>query len=243
MRDESWNFLSTFLENLPIEVLFYANFDGMVQIVDFRQAITIKNYNLSFCTCLDKYTSFLAFSIIFWRFWPIEHLPPLRNNQLGQSFSFACFEGQRSDRNACASPKRHLPHFATLTSDDRARHRRQDTARPTVNNTRSVLQTWFSKVSEKCHFELTSGNFHEVLPDFLVFWKFYSNGVTETQNFDNVIEFSIKKYLYSQIFKKGTQKMPALVPHPTVAYFKRFKNWRKCQSTLYYQSKDFISHR
>ena len=62
MRDESWHFLSTFLENLAIEVLFTADFNGVVQIVDFRQAITIKNYNLSFCTCLDKYMSFLAFS-------------------------------------------------------------------------------------------------------------------------------------------------------------------------------------
>ena len=48
MRDESWTFLSTFLENLPIEVLFNADFDGMVQIVDFRQALLYKNYNLSF---------------------------------------------------------------------------------------------------------------------------------------------------------------------------------------------------
>ena len=68
MRDKSWNFLSTFLENLPIEVLFNADFDGVVQIVDFRQAISVKNYNLSFCTCLDKYISFLAFSITFWGF-------------------------------------------------------------------------------------------------------------------------------------------------------------------------------
>ena len=84
-------------------------------------------------------------------------------------------------------------------------------------HTISVANLVFKKVSEKCHFELISGNFHEVLPDFLVFWKFYSNGVTETQNSDNAIEFSIKKYLYSQSFKKGTQKMPALVPHPTVS--------------------------
>ena len=92
MRDESWHFLSTFLENLAIEVLFNADFNGVVQIVDFRHAITIKNYNLSFCTCLDKYISFLAFSITFWGFWPIEHLPPIRT-QLGQSYGFACFEG------------------------------------------------------------------------------------------------------------------------------------------------------
>ena len=95
MRDVSWHFLSTFLENLAIEVLFNADFNGVVQIVDFRQAISVKNYNLSFCTCLDKYISFLAFSITFWGFWPIEHLPPIRN-QLGQSFGFACFEGLRS---------------------------------------------------------------------------------------------------------------------------------------------------
>ena len=93
MRDESWHFLSTFLENLAIEVLFNADFNGVVQIVDFRQAITIKNYNLSFCTCLDKYMSFLAFSIIFWFFLNNQH----NHNQLVQSFGFACF-----DRNACA---------------------------------------------------------------------------------------------------------------------------------------------
>ena len=68
MRDESWHFLSTFLENLAIEVLFNADFNGVVQIVDFRQAISVKNYNLSFCTCLDKYISFLAFSKTFWGF-------------------------------------------------------------------------------------------------------------------------------------------------------------------------------
>ena len=41
--------------------------------------------------------------------------------------------------------------------------------------------------------------------------------MTEINNLDHAIEISIKKYLYSQIFKKGTQKMPALVPHPTVS--------------------------
>ena len=40
--------------------------------------------------------------------------------------------------------------------------------------------------------------------------------MTEINNLDHAIEISIKKYLYSQIFKKGTQKMPALVPHPRV---------------------------
>ena len=40
--------------------------------------------------------------------------------------------------------------------------------------------------------------------------------MTEINNLDHAIEISIKKYLYSQIFKKGTQKIPALVPHPTV---------------------------
>ena len=105
MKDESWNFLSTFLENLAIEVLFSADFDGVVQIFDFCQAISVRKYNLSFCTCLDKYISFLAFSIIFWGFWPIEHLPPIHHNQLGQSFGFACFEGllRNHDRNVCAS--------------------------------------------------------------------------------------------------------------------------------------------
>ena len=68
MRDKSWHFLSTFLENLAIEVLFNADFNGVVQIFDFRQAISVKKYNLSFCTCLDNYISFLAFSITFWAF-------------------------------------------------------------------------------------------------------------------------------------------------------------------------------
>ena len=69
MRGKSWHFLSTFLENLVIEVLFNADFDGVVQIVDFRQGISVKKYNLSFCTCLDKHISFLAFSTIFWGFF------------------------------------------------------------------------------------------------------------------------------------------------------------------------------
>ena len=81
----------------------------------------------------------------------------------------------------------------------------------------TVLQFWIvKKLSKNAILHYISGNFHEVLPDFLVFLKFYSNGMTETQNSDNAIEFSIKKYLFSQSFKKGTQKMPALVPHPTV---------------------------
>ena len=103
MRDESWNFLSTFLENLSIEVLFNADFDGVVQIVDFRHAITIKNHNLSFCTCLYKYMSFLAFSVIFWGFWPIKHLPPIRKPARARAilrFCMFCF--------ACASPVRHI---------------------------------------------------------------------------------------------------------------------------------------
>ena len=74
----------------------------------------------------------------------------------------------------------------------------------------------FKKVSEKCHFELISGNFHEVLPDFLVFWKFDSNVLTEIKYSDNAIVFYTENYILSQIFMKGTQKMPALVPHPTV---------------------------
>ena len=40
--------------------------------------------------------------------------------------------------------------------------------------------------------------------------------MTEINNLDHTIEISIKKYLYSQIFKKGTQKMPAHVSHPIV---------------------------
>ena len=43
--------------------------------------------------------------------------------------------------------------------------------------------------------------------------------MTKINNLDHAIEISIKKYLYSQIFKKGTQKIPALVPHPRVFNF------------------------
>ena len=42
--------------------------------------------------------------------------------------------------------------------------------------------------------------------------------MTEINNLDHAIEFSTKKYLHRQIFKKGTQKIPALVPHPRVQY-------------------------
>ena len=43
MRDESWHFLSTFLENLAISVLFNAEFNGIIRILSFRHDITIKN--------------------------------------------------------------------------------------------------------------------------------------------------------------------------------------------------------
>ena len=48
--------------------------------------------------------------------------------------------------------------------------------------------------------------------------NFYTYGVTEINNEDHAIEISVKKYLYRQIFKKGTQKIPALVSHPIVLY-------------------------
>ena len=46
---------------------------------------------------------------------------------------------------------------------------------------------------------------------------FYTNGVTEIKNLDHTIEISVKKYLNSQIFMKGTQKMSAISSHPTVS--------------------------
>ena len=51
--------------------------------------------------------------------------------------------------------------------------------------------------------------------------------MTEINNLDHAIEISIKKYLYSQNFKKGTQKSPALVPHPTVSgiFHRDFQRW------------------
>ena len=50
----------------------------------------------------------------------------------------------------------------------------------------------------------------------LTAWKklnfyFYTNGPMETNNSNDAIEFSIKKYLYNQIFKNGNQKSPAIV--------------------------------
>ena len=57
----------------------------------------------------------------------------------------------------------------------------------------------------------------------LIAWKklnfnFYTNGPMKTKNSNNAIEFSIKKYLYNQIFKSGNQKCPAIVSHLTVVY-------------------------
>ncbi len=40
--------------------------------------------------------------------------------------------------------------------------------------------------------------------------------MTEIKYSDNAIEFYTENYILGQIFKKGTQKMPALVLHPTV---------------------------
>ena len=40
--------------------------------------------------------------------------------------------------------------------------------------------------------------------------------MTEIKYSDNAIEFYTKNYIPWPIFTKGTQKMPALVPHPTV---------------------------
>ena len=98
--------------------------------------------------------------------------------------------------------------------------RLSDHGRTQLNNIVAILVS--KKVSQKCQFTYKSGNFHAVLPDFLVFWIFYSNGVSETYNSDNAIEFSIKKYIYSQIFTRGTEKFPAPVPHPRVLRKKRF---------------------
>ena len=42
MRDESWNFLSTFLEIWTNCTVFGVEFNGVIRIFDFRQAITSK---------------------------------------------------------------------------------------------------------------------------------------------------------------------------------------------------------
>ena len=42
MRDNSWTFLITALENLVIEVLFNAEFNGIIRIFRFHRAISIK---------------------------------------------------------------------------------------------------------------------------------------------------------------------------------------------------------
>ena len=53
-------------------------------------------------------------------------------------------------------------------------------------------------------------------PDFSVFFNFYADVMTETWNSDNAIEFYAQNCINGPIFKKGIQKIPALVPHPTV---------------------------
>ena len=77
-------------------------------------------------------------------------------------------------------------------------------------------------------FTLQSGNFHEVLPDILVFLKFYSNVLTEIKYSDNAIEFYTENYILGQIFKKGTQKIPALVPHPRVWWSIQLPSFAQC---------------
>ena len=42
MRDESWKFLSTFLENPAKYSVFSVEFNGVIRIFNFRQAITLK---------------------------------------------------------------------------------------------------------------------------------------------------------------------------------------------------------
>ena len=42
MRDESWKFLSTFLENPSKYTVFNVEFNGIIRILSFRQAITVK---------------------------------------------------------------------------------------------------------------------------------------------------------------------------------------------------------
>ena len=97
MRDESWNFLTTFLQNLPIEVLFSAESDGIVQIIDFRHALHYKKYNLSFWTLLNKYILVLAFSWKLWGIW-LNKCWQRIHHQPRQSFGFVCFEGLLSGR-------------------------------------------------------------------------------------------------------------------------------------------------
>ena len=72
------------------------------------------------------------------------------------------------------------------------------------------------KVSEKCHYLLHCGNFHAVLPEFLVFLKFYYNVPTEIKYSDNAIGFYTENYILGHIFKPGRRKMPTNLSHPIV---------------------------
>ena len=81
----------------------------------------------------------------------------------------------------------------------------------------AVLHFWIKKSFTKKPFTLQSGNFHEVLPDILVFLKFYSNVLTEIKYSDNAIEFYTENYILSQIFTNGIKKSYTNLPHPRVA--------------------------
>ena len=57
----------------------------------------------------------------------------------------------------------------------------------------TVLQFWiYKKFLKNAILHLQSGNFRVVLPDILVFLKFYTNVPMETENSDAAIQFSIK---------------------------------------------------
>ena len=81
-----------------------------------------------------------------------------------------------------------------------------------------MLHVWIvEKFQKNATLLLYCGNFHEVLPDFLVFLKFYSNVLTEIKYSDNAIEFYTENYILSQIFTNGMKKSCTNLPHPRVA--------------------------
>ena len=73
MKDESWHFLSTFLENLAIKVLFNAEFNGIIRISIFRHAITSKfKKKLKNLVRLHESCHNVIYMAFFWNFSSIQ---------------------------------------------------------------------------------------------------------------------------------------------------------------------------
>ena len=84
----------------------------------------------------------------------------------------------------------------------------------------TVLHFWIvKKFCKNANLHFISGNFHEVLPDFFVFLKFYSNGLTEIENSDDAIEFYTEKSILGRIFTFGGHYCWDPACKPTVSSF------------------------